>query len=305
MAGGGSDFHEILQKLVKMAGLDEKGFVREFSKMMIVDPRTPRDWLRGESGHTPSQDNLEKIVEFFGQKLNLPGLTVRMLRLMVEDFDVELKNLRDKAAPKIVEPVALPYDPPEIAPGHATLLCGTYYLYRCSFLGTSDRILRDVIAVRKLPDPRILEAELRCFPVNRAGQLQAPASELEIYKGHLHKFGKLFTTTLARSDPGHRDWRVRSLYFPVLPVVRDKHYGLTTGYSSNLDEPVSARALAIRINTGDILEQECADGLRTYAKTDPEVAGYEKLIQNRDIGDDYVLTVDKRKTPFSPSPATV
>ena len=263
------------------------------------DRRTPGAWLRAK-GRVPTGNKLDQLGVFFKARLGdkLPGFSIRYLSMPLEEFKVEFKKLVHHEESAAETPISLPYSPPPMPAGHSNLLCGTYHLYRRSFVGDADRVIRDLIAVRPSGDQRFLNAELRCFPVGNTNLNQVPPETADVYKGMLHRYGQIFTTMLYYSNVETRDWRLRILQFPILNALSNNHYGLMTGFSSRLAEPVVGRALAMRISDKDVLEENCKAGrLRAFNSDDAAIAQIVPLIDNNIPNGRFVLSVDRKQVP--------
>jgi hypothetical protein len=301
-----TDFQAVLRQLVRRAGLNERSFVRDFSRKMNVDARTPASWLKeskdGEPPKMPSHEKQEQVVTYFQSKLSCRDLAVEHLSLAREEFEKTLSQLLDKKASKTAG--LLPFPPDALRDGYIPYLCGTYRLYRHSFVKGQDVINCDIVSVKRASEDDTLQVDMYCLPAREAVMAKSSASmpkvttkQLEHFEGKLWKFGHLFLAMMHYSNSEKNERRrVRQLQFPVLEIPVDVHYGLVTGFAAVVGEPVAARALAKKISDEDIARNECDAGrVRPIEPHDSEVEALLDLVNNQLVDDMRVLTVDHKK----------
>jgi hypothetical protein len=290
----------ILRTLLRCSKLDEAGFVRDFSRRMNVDRRTPIAWLqpiRDGRSHLPTRDNLERLTQYFASRLNCPELSTELFYQNEEQFAQSLATIIEaKTAPSPVPPqTAMPFAADSLPDDSIQYLCGTYRVYRYSLTGTQNLINCDLLLVERSSGNESLTVTLYCLPAHGKRHLQSSEDSTEIFSGRMWKFGQSLICMMLCSNDMLTNRRARHMHFPVPTTQTTVHYGLITGYSTTLAEPVAARALAIKISHEDVTKQELSGKhVRSMSVNDPEVRDVARLLNNHIADDINVLTVDRK-----------
>jgi hypothetical protein len=189
----------------------------------------------------------------------------------------------------------------ELTKEHIELLCGKYELYRYSFSDRGDVVL-EMASITSIPNNNFeLAITMNCHPAHESKRPEPRTRETtEEFVGKLFRMGMMFSAICSYSKP--RDRRMRYLLFPVLEVDREQHYGLVSGYSPNLREPVAARIFAKRISRDPELVPSDYSRIQRGGLNDSKGPNIPRdilsLIANRIEGEkSSILSVDQRKVP--------
>jgi hypothetical protein len=300
--------------LYLLPGYDLDGLVGELHQYSHIAHRTIRGWL-GLSPPKLRHLNRKMIVNYLSDRHQI-NFHFEWFSCSFED----IKKLHAKsftassstgAAPRTGTPLIQPLPPDSISiqisgvnkltKEHVELLCGKYELYRYSFSDRGDVVV-EIAAIAPISgNEHELAISIHCHPAyenNVDKPKPRTKNDTEEFTGTLFRMGMMFSAICSYATP--RDRRMRYLYFPVLQVNREEHYGLVSSYSPNLREPVAARIFARRISQDPELRAE--DFARVQRGAPDDKAGPRiprdiiELIANRiETEKSSILTVDQKK----------
>jgi hypothetical protein len=309
---------DLLKKLLHLLkGFDRNKLISELNVEAGIQRRTIVRWF--DTVGSINQPQRDKIVKYLldHHQISFP---FPWFGCSFEQMKAEYEESKLAPDPKIVARARTAATPLAPAPGpyrlytdlvgvsplsssHVKLLCGKYILYRYSF---SDRgeIVSELASITPIDDSDTeLAVTMHCHPASDQSETRNPESETESetqvktekFTGKLFRLGWMFYMICSFNE----DRRMRYLHFPVLLVGREEHYGIVTGFSQNLGEPVAARIFARRISPDPALNRE--DFARVKRGFPNKKGGLEippgilSLIDNRiDNSNSSILTVDQR-----------
>jgi hypothetical protein len=308
---------DLLKKLLYLLkGFDRNKLISELNVEAGIQRRTIVRWF--DTVGSINQPQRNKIVKYLLDHRQI-SFSFLWFSCPFEQMKQEYEESKLPPDPKIVAraraatplaPAPSPYrlftDLVGVSPlskEHVKLLCGKYVLYRYSF---SDRgeIVSELASITPIDDSDVeLAVTMHCHPASHQSKTENPGSkaksetqvETEEFTGKLFRLGWMFYII----STFNADKRMRYLHFPVLLVGREEHYGIVTGFSQNLSEPVAARIFARRISPDPALNRE--DFARVRRGFPNKKGGLEippgilSLIDNRiDNSNSSILTVDQK-----------
>jgi hypothetical protein len=251
---------------------DSKG--RKKKNKDAITPRTVRRWL-SDKRSTRQLYSQDRIAKFFARHIIDFDFSQKLFQCPYEEFARCVQHLVDVAATEVRVPLAHALE--EFNDHAIEQLVGRYRIYRYSF-ANAEQIISEIGLIRKMPGTsNILAIDV----YSPSSQLHRPIKTLDDsdhFKGILFQFGPMLylTASLAKGGPA----RIRYYHFPRV-IGRPVHYGIATGYSTNLDEPVATKVLAIKLNT-DSIEVTDADAseIHRYGPGDEKLSAIRDLLEN-------------------------
>lgn len=286
--------------MVARLGITRDAFIAECGESEHIGFRTLENWLPEDGGaakSSPGQKKLDSLCHYFTGKFGSEVLSHDFFYWSLEEFEAKAATLFQRKHQEIREfCIPLPTRLDTLLPATVKYLAGTYKTYRYSFVGSPVQIVTEIMIVREGAVPAALDVFILGHPISAAPRLptkEARVQRPERFLGRLCKFGEAVYVQAGYFNERSHDRRMRSLHFPNLTNQRTVHYGLVVGYSANLEEPAAGRIIAVKIDREPLDEASASIHVQRYLPSDPEMAPYKALLNNRIAADDAVLSVEK------------
>jgi len=283
-----------------------------------IDGRSIEAWCPEKSDEEPTtirRHGRNIIVKYFSEQYGLPFDHSCFLMPLV-DFEkrmTEWQKKRDQNQLKIEQFNAQSHIIISLAANAETLpaeemayICGKYHTYRFSF-SDDQKIVREVVSIEPIPDNRSqCRVTMYCSVVGGGSEDveisdDAEPSEdseypVEIFIGNIFKFGGTYMMVITYTD-NNKDKRPRVIQFPTLTTFhRLCHFGIISGYSVILDEPVAARIIARKIAVDSTLSSKDRKQVKRIDSTKDKVIKYTELLQTNPANrSERLMTVEKKK----------
>lgn len=227
------------------------------------------------------------IIKYFDRKLGL-GLNALICDFFKSSFEDFCSEIQQRLAEKRdMIAVKLESDSEKMAEAEIRYICGKYELYRYSFSGY-ELIARELLTIQQVNNNSSqlevkmytqIAHQLKEIPVETLMEDKEEPKKPDIFHGTIFKFGKMYYIAASYSDK-NKDHRMRFLFFPALDSIRGHiHYGILTGYSDNLSEPVASRAIAVKVSPRSTLNDGDMSKVKTDTPDDEAFAKYRELIE--------------------------
>lgn len=257
----------------------------------VITKRTIQGWLNDVRPERRLHlDAQKKIIAFF--EAQIPGFTFSsdLFQSEFNAFCVAVTARPESVANEIT--LILARSPDMLEDVIVKYLVGKYVMYRYSFADLDD-VISEIAIISKSNQPsRSLTIDVYCPPADTQRQVHK-LEDAEHFSGNIFQFGKMFyaTVSFAKAESS----RIRYYHFPRLDAVRWIHYGISTGYSANLREPVAAKVLARKLRK-DTLEEGDANFISRHEPASAALSKFRHLIDNPfERRDALILKVDQAK----------
>lgn len=257
----------------------------------VITARTVRGWLKDTRVERIIYPYAQaRIIRFFESET--PGLDLPddILRLDWNAFVLLVDTVAKKLSKEIVLPLAA--SPTDLEDDIIEYLVGKYRLYRLSFADTGE-IISEVGLISQVGNSKKqLKIEIYSPPADIARTV-GTLSDAERFTGVLFRFGNMFYVAASFSEGDSS--RMRYYHFPKLGISRWVHYGICSGFSSNLGEPVATKILAVKTRDPSVDPEKIdVSMIDRHQTSDEKMAAVTGLVDNHIGGDGHrVLSVQQ------------
>lgn len=279
------DLPKKLKRLLKLLELSEEDFYKDFCETQgVMDRRTPQNWLSEaeKEAHAPAKGNREKIVKYFGAKLDIVVFPMALLYCDLTDFDAMLAEAREKRSRSYLN-IPLSHRLRRFGDKNITRLSGKYLLYRQTFRDTGS-IVAEIFTLSQGDEPGQMNIKLYSYVMDSD---EGP----EVFAGHFFRYGSMFTAIVTFTNADKVD-HMRVMHFPEVAYPEGLYGGLISGYSKSSGEAVAVRAVATRINGSAFDDKTDKERVKLISEDEPGLESIRTYLDNRLKPDQHVLSSD-------------
>jgi hypothetical protein len=254
----------------------------------IITSRTIDGWFKAQQEVQIVHSEIRlKISGFFEAKLPRFKFTTELYQCHYDDFMKAVTDATVSTSSEVILTLKHPLadlDAPTIK-----LLVGHYQMLRFSFDNTKAIVSEYGVIRRSTDNPNWLTLDVYSPPVDSSRTVRS-LSDADHFQGILFQLGKMFYAILSHAQGDAS--RIRYYHFPRLDGPRRVHYGIATGYSVNLREPVAAKVIVSKLPTSD--RKDLHRFAQRLKRSTTATVRFKKLLVNSiNQKTDFILSVDQ------------